>query len=532
MSDMRLLKELSRYRIGTFADVIYRNALLKADQVAFQYQGQSISFSSYNSRINKVVNSLHQLGLKKGAVLGILAWNCLEYPVLYGAAMKGGFIASPFNPRLKADELNYVINYSDASVLFVGPELTELASTLKPNLPQVKHFISLEKAVHGMSFYDDILDSNTAAEPDVQVEESDPVVLIYTSGSTGVPRGALHSQRSLVDDTVALLLDTGIRPGDRHVQVTPLFHIGGFTWFRAFLYIGGCNIILKFFDPALMLQTIQEQKATYINMVPTQLIAMLGLPDIHQYDLSSLKTIWYGGSPVPSKVLKKAIQTLGPILAQGYGQSESGPAITHMSMEDHDILNKPEQEHVLMSAGQPDTGVHVRIVDEAGEDVRSGVQGEIIVSSSHNMLEYWRKPEDTKACLVNGWLYTGDIGYYDEQGYVYITDRKKDMIKTGGEDVFPREVEELLYQHPAVFEAVVFGVPDPYWVERVHAVVVTKKGKSCTAEDLIAFCKARIAGYKVPKSIEFAVALSKNPAGKVLKRDLRDKYWAGLPRKV
>jgi long-chain acyl-CoA synthetase len=475
---------------------------------------------------------LNGMGLKKGDVLGFLSWNCLEYAILYGAALKGGFIASPFNPRQKSDELNYVINYSDAVALFVGPELAEIAGSLKGNLPKVKHFISLEKSAPDMSFLDDLLASSSASEPDIQVFESDPAVLIYIGGPTGAPRGALHSQGSLVNDTVALLLDTGVRPGDRHVQLTPLFHTGGFTWFRAFLYIGGCNIIQKFFDPAIMLQTIQEQKATHINLVPTQVIAVLGLPDIDKYDLSSLKTIWYGGSPIPSKVLKNAIRVLGPILAQGYGQSESGPAIAHLSMEDHDILDKPAREYLLMSAGQPDIGVHTRIVNEVGEDVSPGVQGELIVSSAHNMLEYWHKPEDTKACLINGWLYTGDIGYYDTQGYIYVTDRKKDLIKTGGEDVFPREVEELLYQHPAVLEAAVFGIPDPYWVEGVHALVVTKKGKSCSAEDLIAFCKKRIAGYKVPKSIEFVNALSKNPAGKILKRELRDKYWAGLPRKV
>jgi len=532
MSEILLLKELSRYRIGTFADAIYRNALLKAEKPAFQYQQQSLSFAEYNSRVNRLVHALHRLGLKKDDVIGILSWNCLDYAVLYGAAMKGGFIASPFNPRLKADELNYVINYSGATILFVGQELIGITDSLRSNLSKVKHYISLEKAASGMHFMDDLLASSPGEEPGVDVAEVDPVVLIYTTGSTGVPRGAVHSQRSLVDDTITLLLDTGIRPGEKHVQVTPLFHIGGFTWFRAFLFIGGCNIIFKSFNPDMTLRTVQEQKVNYINLVPTQVIAMLQLPDIKQYDLSSLKTIWYGGSPIPSKVLKEAIRSLGTILAQGYGQSESGPAITHLSMEDHDILDKPEREYILMSAGQPDIGVHVRIVDETGQDVKPGVQGEIIVSSLHNMAEYWRKPEDTKACIINGWLYTGDIGYYDERGYIYITDRKKDLIKTGGEDVFPREVEELLYQHPAVMEAVVFGVPDPYWVERVHAMVVLKKGRSCSADDLIAFCKARIAGYKVPKSIEFVNAFSRNPAGRILKRELRDKYWSGLPRKV
>jgi long-chain acyl-CoA synthetase len=533
MSHRLLLKELSRYKIGTFADIIYRNALLYADKDAFIFGKKRTTFSEYNARVNKVVRALQGMGVKKGDVIGILSWNCLEYADLYGAAMKGGFIASPFSPRLKADELNYIINYSEANTLFVGPELLGMAKSLKANLPKVKNYISLESTDPEMKAYDDLLAANSGEEPDVQISEDDPVTLIYTSGTTGVPRGALHNHRGMIDDSRTLIIDTGIRSTDKHIQLTPLFHIGGYTFFRAFLYIGATNVILRNFDPAATLRTIQTEKVTHINLVPTHIIAMLALPDIDKYKLGSLKVMWYGGSPIPVKVLKKAIQTFGPILSQGYGQSESGPAMTHLSIEEHDVLNKPEAEQKkLFSAGRPDVGIHVRIVDEVGQDVESGESGEIIVSSKHNMVEYWRKPEDTKANLADGWLHTGDIGYYDEQGYVYITDRKKDMIKSGGEDVFPREVEELLYKHSAVAEAQVFGVPDPYWIERVHAVVMVKEGAKCTAEELIAFCKERIAGYKVPKSLEFVTEFPKTASGRIIKRNIREKYWAGLPRRV
>jgi acyl-CoA synthetase (AMP-forming)/AMP-acid ligase II len=292
------------------------------------------------------------------------------------------------------------------------------------------------------------------------------------------------------------------------------------------VYTGGCNIILKFFDAAAALQAIQDEKATHMDIVPTHLAAMLNLPDLDKYDISSLQFLWYGASPMPLEILKKGMKAFGPIIAQGYGQSESGPAICHLSREDHNVLDRPKEEQKkLSSAGQPDIGVHVRIVDGEDNDVEPGVVGEVILQSKHMMAEYWHKPDETRANIVDGWLHTGDMCYYDEKGYIYIADRKKDMIISGGENIYPREVEEVLYRHPAVLEATVIGIPDPYWVEKVHALVVTKQGTSATAEEIIAFCKKQIAGYKTPKSVEFVDSLPKNPAGKILKRELREKYW-------
>ena len=236
---------------------------------------------------------------------------------------------------------------------------------------------------------------------------------------------------------------------------------------------------------------------------------------------------------MPFEVLKRGVKTFGPIFAQGYGQSETGPNITHLSREGHDILDKSEEEQKrLKSAGVPDIGVHVRIVDEEDNDLKPGELGEIKIQSKHMMIEYWKKPEDTKSTIVKGWLHTGDIGYYDEEGYIYIVDRKKDIIKTGGENVYAREVEDILIGHPDVLEAVVIGIPDSYWVEKVHASVVLKKGAELGEQELIEFCKQRLARFKAPKSVEFVDALAKNPAGKILKREMREKYWTGMTRRV
>lgn len=398
-------------------------------------------------------------------------------------------------------------------------------NSLKTKLPNVKNYICLEKAVPGMTFLDDLLAANSDEEPGVDIEEDDPLYIIYTSGTTGMPRGALYTHRCYMDDTRTVIVDTGITPQDKHLQITPLFHIAGNQHFRDIMFIGGCNVIVKTFDPPVVMKTIQEEKITYVDFVPTQLVAMLNNPDFDKYDLSSIKIFWYGGSAMPLEVLKRGIKTFGSVFAQGYGQSESGPNITHLSRENHNLLNESEEiQKKLKSAGLPDIGVHVRIVDDENKDVGPNEFGEILVQSKHIMVGYWYKPEDTKSTIVDGWLYTGDIGYYDEDGFIYVVDRKKDVIKSGGENVYAREVEDILATHPAVLEGVVIGVPDSYWMERVHAVIVKRSGANVTAEEIMSFCKGKIAGYKTPKSVEFVDALPKNATGKILKKELRAKY--------
>jgi len=254
---------------------------------------------------------------------------------------------------------------------------------------------------------------------------------------------------------------------------------------------------------------------------------MLDLPDFEKYDVSSLKQMFYAGSPMPVELLKKGLEIWGPIFAQGLGQAESGPVITWLRGRDHDVVDKPpEIQARLSSCGQPALTCQVRIVDEKGNDVLPGEVGEIIVKSRHNMLEYWNKPEYSAETLVDGWLHTGDMGRYDEEGYIYVVDRKKDMIISGGENIYPREVEEVLYRHPAVLECCVIGIPDPKWVESVHAIVSLKSGMMATPKEIIDFCRQNIARYKAPKSLDILGELPKSSAGKILKRVLREKYWA------
>jgi long-chain acyl-CoA synthetase len=530
-----LLKELSRYKVNTYADIIYRNALLYPGQEAFIYASERVTFSEFNARVNRLIHALSSLGVKKGDGIGVLSWNCLEYADVYGAAMKGGFIISLFNPRLQANELDYIINYSEANTLFVGPELVEMVHSLRPRLSKVKDFISFEGPASEMICHRDLLATSPKQEPDVQVEEDDPLFLIYTSGTTGVPRGALYTHTRAMDDTRRLLIALSLELGDKHVQIMPLFHVGGAKNFWGYFSVGGSNVIMpqRSFDPRATLQAIQDEKATDIHIVPTHLAAFLALPDLDKYDLGSLKRIFYAASPMPLELLKKGIEKWGPIFIQFYGLTESGPNATMLSKQQHKVVDKsPEEQSILTSAGFPHIGVHVRIVDDKGEDVEPSQVGEIVVQSKAIMQEYWHKADETSETVVNGWLHTGDMGHYDERGFIYIVDRKKDMIVSGGENIYPREVEEVFYQHPAIKEVTVIGIPDPYWVEKVHAVVVLKEGANVTSDELIDFCKKRIARYKAPKSVEFVDSLPKTPSGKILKRELRVKYWAGMERRV
>lgn len=528
MAQQLLLKELCRYPIGTFADIIYRNALFFPDDEAFVCGTQRVTFSQYNERANRLAHALLSTGLKKGDVLGILSWNRLEYMDVHGAAMKGGFVSSPFNPRLHRKELEYLINYSEAKALFIGPDMVETAAGLMNDLPKVEHYISFEGTPKGMTPMEDMLGSASPDEPPPDLAPDDPVIIFYTSGTTGLPRGALYTHQRKLNSTRIKNLEMGIKTGERQLQILPLFHIGGDSHVWPFFCEGGCNVILaqKSFDPDAALQTVHKEKVTDMQIVPPQLDAMMQEQARKKYDLTTLKRIYYAASPMPVEILRRGLEMFGPIFSQGYGQTESGPQICSLPRSAHQVLDRPEEEqHVLRSCGKPSPGVQVRIIDANNRDVGPHEVGEVIARSHSIMLEYWRRPEETIEAIVDGWLHTGDLGYYDEKGFIYLVDRKKDMIVSGGENVYSREVEEVLYKHPSIAEVAVIGVPDPKWVERVHAeVVLRNEAPPVTEEELIAFCKEHIASYKAPKSIAFVVELPKNPQGKILKREIKKQY--------
>jgi acyl-CoA synthetase (AMP-forming)/AMP-acid ligase II len=526
MTKKYLLRELCRYSLGTFADIIHRNAILYPDSEAFVYESERVSFKDFNERVNRLIHGLHALGIQKGDIIGILMWNQIQYPEVFGAAMKGGFVLAHYNPRLHAEELVHVINDSEPRVLFLGSQLVETIDEIQKQLPKTDHFITFGETVGHIKAYKGMLEGQPIEEPESRVTEDDPLTIFYTSGTTGMPRGAIYKHRQKMENTCMKALDIGVEFGDRHLVVLPMFHIGGDSHIWPFFLKGGCNVIMPVpFDLADALKAIQEERITDIHIVPTQLVSLLNLPNIDKYDHQCLKRIWYAASPMPTEILKQGLSVFGPKFIQGYGLTESGPDVTVLSKENHHFPEEStEGQGVLASCGRPCIGVHVRIVDDDGRDVEVGQIGEIVVQSKRTMTGYYHKPEETEETIRDGWLYTGDLGYYDEKGYIYIADRKKDMIISGGENVYPIEVENVLYRHPAIKEVAVIGVPDPYWIERVHALVVLKENVHASVEEIIDFCKEHIAKYKSPKTVEFVDDLPKNPQGKILKREIRSRY--------
>jgi acyl-CoA synthetase (AMP-forming)/AMP-acid ligase II len=441
--------------------------------------------------------------------------------------MKGGFIASPYNPRLNEEELQYIIDYSQAKVIFCGPEFLDMIPAMLNAVPQFNTAVSIDNTDQDLPTYTYLLDQYPSIEPDPEVTREDSVLILYTGGTTGTPRGALFNHQIKMENTKIKALQLGLDFRDRNLVVLPMFHTAQDSHMWPFFLTGGCNVIMPkgTFDPNATIKLIQEENITDTHIVPTQLIAILNDPEIENFDLGNTKRIYYAGAPMPTEVLKRGLSIFGPVFMQGFGQTETGPQIAHLKTEVHNIFEKnSEEQKVLTSVGQPDIGTHLRIVDFEGHDLGPGEIGEIIVQSNKNMLEYWRKPEETEAVIRDGWLYTGDMGYYDSKGYIYLADRKKDLIITGGENVYPKEVENILYKHPSVAEVAVIGLPDDYWGERVHAVIILNKNASVTAEEIIAFSKKHIASFKAPKTVDFVDSFPMSPQGKVLKRKLKKQY--------
>lgn len=503
---------------ATWAEVIERNASLYPDSTAFRQGGESLTFGAFDRRVNQLVNALHGAGLKKGGVVGVIGWNSLNYALLFGAAMKGGFILSPMNPRLTPSEVGPLTSYSTARVLFASGEWEKEALNLGPGTA-----VSLEKKSALLPTLDEFIAPHSREERGIEVTPEDPFALFYTSGTTGAPKGALYTHGRNLHHTRTRAKLAGIVPDSSHVMILPLFHIGGYSHFWTFFNEGAPNILAegKVFDAAGTLELITASRATDLHIVPSHLGALLAAAEGNTYDLGSLRCIWYAASPMPATLLKKGMTRFGPIFRQGYGQTETGPDIASLSDRDHDVLHLPEEaQTILSSCGRPVPDVEVKITGAEGQTLGCGEVGEITVKSPTVMTGYWNLPEITAQTVVDGWVHTGDLGRFDKNGYLYLVGRKKDMIITGGENVYPLEIEELLHAHPAIAEAAVIGLPDPRWIEKVHAVVVLKRGQNPDPAQLSDYLRTRLAPFKVPKPIEIVSELPKNPQGKTLKRQL------------
>ena len=516
------------------AHFLTRAALRYPDRPAWLQGDVTITFREAEARVNRLAHALLSLGGQPGDRVGMLVPNCYQGLETLLAPMKAGMAVVPMNVRLLPNEHEYMLNDSDAFALIYGEEFRDHLAQMRGNLTSVKHFICVGRRGDGDLSYEHVLADRRETPPDLAIEPDDLAWIFYTSGTTGHPKGAMLTHRNLITMAEQFLLNINpTRPGDVLLHAAPITHGSGLSIFHH-LATGAASAFpaTRTFDPPTVFEAVQHYRATTIFLVPTMINMLLASAEKTKYDLSSLHTIFYGGAPMYVEQLLEAVRTFGPIFVQIFGQGEAPMTCTSLPKEEHLAGDDPVKLKRLASAGRETTAVHVRIVDDEDREVPSGQMGEIVVRGDLVMKGYWNKPEATAETLRGGWLHTGDIGYLDPDGYLYITDRKKDMIISGGSNIYPREIEEVICRHPAIFEVAVIGIPDAKWGETVKALVVLREGLRATEAEIIEHCKRHMASYKKPQSVEFLSALPKNAYGKVLKRELRDRYWADRRRKV
>jgi acyl-CoA synthetase (AMP-forming)/AMP-acid ligase II len=511
-----------------------RAALRYPDRPAWIQGDLMITYRKAEARVNRLAHALLSLGGQPGDRVAMLLPNCYQGLETLLAPMKAGMAVVPMNIRLHPNEHEYMLNDSGAVALVYGEEFRELLARIRGNLTSVKHFVCVGRGTPGDLGYEQALDGQRDTPPHPAIEPDDLAWIFYTSGTTGRPKGAMLTHRNLITMAEQFLLDINpALPDDVLLHAAPITHGSGLSIFHH-IARGAASAFpaTRTFDPPRIFEAIQRYRATTMFLVPTMINVLLASPDRGKYDLSSLHTIFYGGAPMYVEQLREAVRTFGPIFVQLFGQGEAPMTCTSLPKAEHLVDDDPVKLKRLASAGREVTGIRVRIVNDEEREVPVGQMGEIVVRGDLVMKGYWNKPEATAETLRGGWLHTGDIGYLDEDGYLYITDRKKDMIISGGSNIYPREIEEVVCQHPAVFEVAAIGVPDEKWGETVKALVVLHEGERATEAEIIEHCKRHLASYKKPQSVEFLPALPKNAYGKVLKRELRDRYWAGRQRKV
>lgn len=497
--------------------LLTRSAHYFGNRQAFVIDDSSATYRQLNQRVNRLANGLLSLGLQKGDRVALLFNNCMEYLESYLALYKSGLVWVRLNPRLSTKELKRMIQDSGAKVLIRGPEFEKQAETIAENLMRV---IQVGKG-QGLE-YEDFLGRGALTEPDVLVTPEDLSDIWYTSGTTGDPKGIMLTHRNIITCTQLLLSDVySISAEDKFLTSGALSHAASVR-ILPFIIRGATCYLHKQFNAARIFSEIKYNGITDLATVPTMLIALMDAPERTESDLSSLKRITYAGSPLTVERIKEAIEIFGLVLDQSYGQAESIITITHLPRNEHAWTDDPDRERRLASVGREYPGVRVWVVDENDQILPSGQIGEVVTRSDLVMKGYWNSSSLTAEVMRNGWLHTGDLGCLDEGGYLFLVDRKHDMIITGGFNVYPREVEEVLSAHPAVAQVCVFGRKDAFWGEIVTAAVVTRTGQKLNETEMQGIAKENLAGYKCPKKIVFLDELPKNQYGKVVRQELKN----------
>jgi acyl-CoA synthetase (AMP-forming)/AMP-acid ligase II len=493
------------------------------DVTAIRFEDRAITYRELRDRCWRLSNALIAIS-QPGERVAILAENCPEYVEAYYGVPGAGLALTLLNYRLSARELAYIIGNSAPRVLIVEPKYLPTIRQIRAEIPSVEQIVLIGAGADDCIAYEAFVATGAAEEPSRKPSEEDLCWLLYTSGTTGLPKGAMLSHRNLMAAVLNSMTCWDVGGDDVCMFTFPQFHVAGYVMPMYHLRTYPV-VLLRSFDVESLLANVEAHRVTATAMAPTMVAMLLEDPIAERYDLSSLRRIGYGASAMPAEVLRRARLRWPQVgFSTGFGMTELSGNVMFMGPDDHDRAAEQGLD-ILRSVGRQMPLARVRVVDDEGRDVAPGTPGEIVVRGDQVLMGYWRNPEATRQSFFGGWFRSGDVGRWDEDGYLFIVDRKKDMILTGGENVYPREVEEVLYEHPAVLEAAVIGAPDPKWGEMVVAVVCRRS--PVEGEELIAFCRERIASYKKPRHVLFIDALPRNASGKVLKRELRDRIAAG-----
>ena len=504
------------------------------DHACAQMDKRELTYLEVDRLANRFANSLLAQGLTKGDRFTYISLNSIEMVIMYYGAAKVGVVPVPLNYRLAPREVLYIVNDSGSKLVLSQLEFSDGVDAVRDEFENVQTLIHLNSSEEkeGWSCYDDWLVDDDD-KPVADIADTDQLYQMYTSGTTGLPKGVMSNHYSVCENISAGILFTSMEVSrERNLIVAPMYHVAAAVTAMLVIARGGSLVIVDAFDPINVVNKLEGEKISIITLVPAMIQACLvHVQDLGSRDFSSLRRITYGASPITKKVLVNAMDKFGCEFSQGFGMTELSCIATGLSPRDHVRAVEGDPE-LLTSAGRAVLGTDVRIADENDQEVPFGTVGELQVRGPQVMTGYWNKPEATTETLKGGWMHTGDAARMDENGYIYIQDRIKDMIVSGGENIYPAEVENALFQHPAVADAAVIGIPSDQWGESVLAFLVLQGEVKPATEELIEFCRSHLAGYKLPRQVEFVDVLPRNASGKVLKNQLREPYWEGVERMV
>jgi acyl-CoA synthetase (AMP-forming)/AMP-acid ligase II len=515
--------------VASVADVARVQALRRGGEPALVFESRTMTFADVNAMASRVANALIASGIQKQERIAYLSKNTDHFlPCLLGAC-KARATLTPFNFRLTAPEIARLLEDSRARIFMVGPDVADLADQAIASFPSKPRMIALGFEREGYEARDAWVEFAASDDPGLEADPQDDVIQVYTSGTTSTPKGVRLTNRNYLAAFELTTASGGLnyKPGDTVLAAMPFFHVAGVNIALIALASGARSAMLRDAAPQLILDTIGQERVSHAFLAPALIQMLMQAPGIDSADLSSMRTLSYGASPISEDLLARATARFGCEFVQFYGMTETCGVGTFLSHADHDPVKGK-----LRSCGVAWPGVELKIVGEDGMEVARGAIGEVLIRSPVVMKGYWNKPYATTAAIGDGWMRTGDAAYMDADGYVFIHDRVKDMIRTGGENVYPAEVENALFGHPSIADAAVIGVPDDTWGEAVKAIVVLKPGAPRDVDDIIAWARARIAHFEAPKSVDFVDTIPRNITGKILRRELREPYWRGRDRRV